>query len=194
MLNWKRVNCIFFHTKVQLSKTVELAINIFEFDTKFFIFFAMFCFPRKIMIPLDNLMKCFQMIEILLLSAPNHFKHEYLRSRAYICLSLSSPFSSVMVTQLWALSRYSCVYLGSLHPINFRLDRECVNVNVEKLNRYIWNYVLSGMKSENWCGNLNDGDILILGKFWQIGCDYVLRLETFWETNSAFELSTSKSK
>ena len=75
----------------------------------------------------------------------------------------------------------------------FRLDRECVNVNVENLNRYIWNYVLSGMKSENWCGNLN-GDILILGKFWQIGCDYVLRLETFWETNSAFELSTSKSK
>ena len=33
-------------------------------------------------------------------------KHEYLRSRAYICLSLSSPFSSpVMVSQLWPLSR-----------------------------------------------------------------------------------------
>ena len=28
------------------------------------------------------------------------FKHEYLRSRAYICLSLSSPFSSVTVTQI----------------------------------------------------------------------------------------------
>ena len=30
-------------------------------------------------------------------------KHEYLRSRAYICLSLSSPFSSVMVSQLCTL-------------------------------------------------------------------------------------------
>ena len=46
----------------------------------------------------------------------DHFKHEYQRSRAYICLSLSSPFSSsssVTVTQLWTLSRYSCFYLGS---------------------------------------------------------------------------------
>ena len=48
-------------------------------------------------------------------------KHEYLRSRAYICLSLSSPFSSppVTVIQIWPLSRYSCFYLGSLHPRNF---------------------------------------------------------------------------
>ena len=37
-----------------------------------------------------------------------------------ICLSLSSPFSpSVTVVQLWPLSRYSCCYLGSLHPRNF---------------------------------------------------------------------------
>ena len=48
-------------------------------------------------------------------------KHEYLRSRAYICLSLSSPFppsssSPVMVSQLWPLSRYSCCYLGSWIP------------------------------------------------------------------------------
>ena len=51
----------------------------------------------------------------------NYFKHEYLRSRAYICLSLSSPFSSppVTVIQIWPLSRYSCFYLGSLHPRNF---------------------------------------------------------------------------
>jgi len=42
-------------------------------------------------------------------------KHEYLRSRAYKCLSLSSSSSSFPVTviQLWALSRYSCLYLGS---------------------------------------------------------------------------------
>ena len=47
-------------------------------------------------------------------------KHEYLRSRAYICLSLSSPFlPSVIVVQIWPLSRYSCCYLGSLHPRNF---------------------------------------------------------------------------
>ena len=51
-----------------------------------------------------------------------NFKHEYLRSRAYMCLSLSSPFSSsVIVVQMWPLSRYSCCYLGSLHPRNFSL-------------------------------------------------------------------------
>ena len=50
-------------------------------------------------------------------------KHEYLRSHAYMRLSLSSPFSSspVTVTQIWPLSRYSCCYLGSLHPRNFIL-------------------------------------------------------------------------
>ena len=48
-----------------------------------------------------------------------YIKHEYLRSRAYICLSLSSPFSPVIVSQIWPLSRYSCCYLGSLHPRNF---------------------------------------------------------------------------
>ena len=49
-------------------------------------------------------------------------KHEYLRSRAYICLSLSLSSSSlVMVAQLWPLSRYSCCYLGSLHPRSFAM-------------------------------------------------------------------------
>ena len=56
-------------------------------------------------------------------------KHEYLRSRAYIRLSLSSPlslssshrysihaFNSVIAIQILLLSRYSCFYLGSLHP------------------------------------------------------------------------------
>ena len=47
-----------------------------------------------------------------------YFKHEYLRSRAYICLSLSSPFSLVIISQIWPLSRYSCCYLGSLYPRN----------------------------------------------------------------------------
>ena len=52
----------------------------------------------------------------------NNIKHEYLRSRAYICLSLSSSSSfsssSPVVIQIWPLSRYSCFHLGSLHPRN----------------------------------------------------------------------------
>ena len=54
-----------------------------------------------------------------------HIKHEYLRSRAYICLSLSSSSSSPsspVVIQIWPLSRYSCFYLGSLLPRNFCLE------------------------------------------------------------------------
>ena len=53
---------------------LELPIHIFEFVAKFFIFLHfLLCFVfQKIMIPLDNLMKCFQMIEILLRSTPNH--------------------------------------------------------------------------------------------------------------------------
>ena len=50
-------------------------------------------------------------------------KHEYLRYRAYICLSLSSPFSpSVIISQIWPLARYSCCYLGSLHPRNLFIN------------------------------------------------------------------------
>ena len=51
------------------------------------------------------------------------FKHEYLRSRAYICLSLSSSDSHLssnlipfIIFQSLLLSRYSCLHLGSLHP------------------------------------------------------------------------------
>ena len=59
------------------------------------------------------------------------FKHEYIRSRAYICLSLSSSSSSsssdissnftyflIHINHLihLGLSRYSCLHLGSLHP------------------------------------------------------------------------------
>ena len=36
----------------------------------------------------------------LILAFDFEVKHEYLRSRAYICLSLSSPFPSVTVVQL----------------------------------------------------------------------------------------------
>ena len=43
------------------------------------------------------------------------FKHEYLQSRAFICLSLSSPPSSSSGSN-HGLSRYSCLHLGSLHP------------------------------------------------------------------------------
>jgi len=43
-----------------------------------------------------------------------NFKHEYLRSRASTCVSLSSPSSHLLA--IYRLSRYSCLYLGSLHP------------------------------------------------------------------------------
>ena len=74
-------------------------------------------------------------------------KHEYLRSRAYIRLSLSSPFSPVTVSQIWPLSRYSCFYLGSLHPRNFVLKAQLVfrwfvgsslRLNPHKLSWYIF--------------------------------------------------------
>ena len=42
-------------------------------------------------------------------------KHEYLRSRASTCVSLSSSASSYLL-EIYRLSRYSCFYLGSLHP------------------------------------------------------------------------------
>ena len=50
-----------------------------------------------------------------------NLKHEYLRSRAYICLSLSSPSPSHLLKiyaflSNYGLSRYSCLHLGSLHP------------------------------------------------------------------------------
>ena len=66
--------------------------------------------PRK---TTEKNWKCSHLVKV----EPDEIKHEYLRSRAYICLSLSSPL--VMVAQLWPLSRYSCFYLGSLHPRNF---------------------------------------------------------------------------
>ena len=52
------------------------------------------------------------------------FKHEYLRSRAFICLSLSSPHHHHHPDTFLSnhgLSRYSCLHLGSLHPIIFYL-------------------------------------------------------------------------
>ena len=46
-----------------------------------------------------------------------HFKHEYLRSRASTCVSLSSSSSaSSYLLAIYRLSRYSCLHLGSLHP------------------------------------------------------------------------------
>ena len=56
------------------------------------------------------------------------FKHEYLRSRASTCVSLSSPASSHLLAIYW-LSRYSCLYLGSLHPRIF-LYKLCVHSNL----------------------------------------------------------------
>ena len=65
-----------------------------------------------------------QLILNVVISLIQQIKHEYLRSRAYICLSLSSSSSSPsspVVIQIWPLSRYSCFHLGSLHPRNFIL-------------------------------------------------------------------------
>ena len=63
---------------------------------------------------------CMQFPFLILLSDTWMIKHEYLRSRAYLRLSLSSPFPpSVTFSQILPLSRYSCLYLGSLHPRNF---------------------------------------------------------------------------
>ena len=72
-----------------------------------------------------------------------HFKHEYLRSRASRYLSLSSSFSSVTVSQLWTLSRYSCLYLGSriqdfFFAIEFKIF--CVE-NISKLLVSIFHYL-----------------------------------------------------
>ena len=47
-------------------------------------------------------------------------KHEYLRSRASTCVSLSSPSSHLLA--IYTLSRYSCLYLGSLHPRIFTIN------------------------------------------------------------------------
>ena len=48
---------------------------------------------------INNLLGVLKVANIL--PESKYFKHEYLRSRASICLSLSSPFSpSVTVTQL----------------------------------------------------------------------------------------------
>ena len=57
-----------------------------------------------------------------------HFiKHEYLWSRAYKCLSLSSSSSwfPVTVIRLWTLSRYSCLFLD-LASRNFLSDQSPV--------------------------------------------------------------------
>ena len=48
--------------------------------------------------------------KIMEYTAMDKIKHEYLRSRAYKCLSLSSSVSSYLSVKL---SRYSCLHLGS---------------------------------------------------------------------------------
>ena len=58
-----------------------------------------------------NTMSCY------FLSCP--VKHEYLRSRASRCLSLSSP--STFPVNSVSLSRYSCLYLGSFMPCHVLL-------------------------------------------------------------------------
>ena len=66
-----------------------------------------------------------------------HFKHEYLRSRAYICLSLSSSSDDSDISSNFThinhlihhgLSRYSCLHLGSLHPRIFRENNDTLTV------------------------------------------------------------------
>ena len=63
--------------------------------------------------------------------------HEYLRSHAYMRLSLSSPFSSppsVIVIQIWTLSRYSCFHLGCIQG----LKCESINMSNETLQDRSW--------------------------------------------------------
>ena len=75
----------------------------------------------------------------------NKVKHEYLRSRAYICLSLSLTSSSSVISQLWPLSRYSCFHLGSLHPRNFCFE----TASSKRMKLSKWKY-LSLQKYDNW--------------------------------------------
>ena len=58
-----------------------------------------------------------------LTNPPTDIKHEYLRSRASTCVSLSSPSSHLLA--IYRLSRYSCLYLGSLHPRIFIITFLC---------------------------------------------------------------------
>ena len=91
-------------------------------------------------------------------------KHEYLRSRAYIRLSLSSPLSlssshrysihafldSVIAIQILPLSRYSCFYLGSLHPRIF-LKQPCFNLQVleSQIKFFAWLKTLQNCTCES---------------------------------------------
>ena len=58
----------------------------------------------------ENSLKIKRLFQCMAAERVIQFKHEYLRSRTYICLSLSSPFPSpVIVIQIWPLSRYLCL-------------------------------------------------------------------------------------
>ena len=76
---------------------------------------------------------------IFVFSYIQNVKDEYLRSRAYIRLSLSSPFPSVIVSQHWTLSRYLCLYLGSLHS---KILKKWAYLNLKYCFGYLYQPVL----------------------------------------------------
>ena len=115
------------------------------------------------------------------------FKHDYLRSRASICLSLSSPsspsgdlsinsytFVSFSHSTLW---RYSCLHLGSLHPRilsnkvrNAPIDitnnpcqmaKPKVFYNVFWLLWKMWHHHVKGSNHKSWCLRLCNNNFII---------------------------------
>ena len=102
-------------------------------------------------------------------------KHEYLRPRAYICLSLSltSVISQLLqFSWFWPLSRYSCCCLGSLHPRNFCFKKmfrfwvHCIFCNDSQFRIYLmlipicfglfWKQTVISLKV--WIRWINDQD------------------------------------
>ena len=76
-------------------------------------------------------------------------KHEYLRPRAYKCLSLSSSSSSnrYSISEVFPLSRFSCLYLGScIHEFFIKYlwvsQQNCIS-QAGILCFHIWRFAIS---------------------------------------------------
>ena len=80
-------------------------------------FFAISSLLKVLWIPISVLMFCKSVDRKLYQT-----KHEYLRSCAYICLSLSSHHHPDTFLSNHGLSRYSCLHFGSLHPRIYSLE------------------------------------------------------------------------
>ena len=86
----------------------------------YFYYFMLFVAKRRKLLLTNHCVYCmrsnFVARIVIFHHVPNNIKHEYLRSLAYICLSLSSPSGYLSIKSNHRLSRYSCLHLGSLHP------------------------------------------------------------------------------